>query len=33
MPETAEAFGFGLGFDNLGDKRKTIDTIGKQVVF
>ena len=33
MPETAETFGFGLGFDNLGDKRKTIDTIGEQVVF
>ena len=33
MPETAETFGFGLGFDNLGDKRKTIDPVGKQVVF
>ena len=32
MPETAETFGFGLGFNNLGDVRKTIDTIGEQVV-
>ena len=24
--------GFGLGLDNLGNKRKTIDTIGEQVV-
>ena len=31
MPETAEALGFGFGFDNLGNKREIVDAIGEQV--
>ena len=31
MPETAETFGFGFGFDDLGYIGKAIETIGKQV--
>ena len=31
MPETAKAFGFGFGFDNLSDEWKPVDAIGEQV--